>query len=178
MPARRRRWAKNIPEQIRAYRVNGRQKSRRLRIALRLSNTTALNPSPLPPNGHCPKGSGAGMLGPCSTVHLEWNRSDHHKETTYARCSRSDRERVGRVHLRNASARCSFSLQMRARRHRITSFLVRRTGRQFIPNFCAALCQFCAVDFLRAVGNPSRNFANPLGNNGFRSNRMRMIRKE
>jgi hypothetical protein len=36
--------------------------------------------------------------------------------------------------------------------------------------FCAALCQFCAVEFFEAVGNGSRNFANCLGNNDFSLN--------
>jgi len=32
-----------------------------------------------------------------------------------------------------------------------------RTKRLFAPNFCAALCQFCAVEFLVADWNSRRN---------------------
>ena len=49
--------------------------------------------------------------------------------------------------------------------------------REHGTGFCAVLCQLCAVEFLRAVGNPRRNSSNPLRNNGFRPNGLEMICK-
>jgi hypothetical protein len=43
-------------------------------------------------------------------------------------------------------------------------------------DFCAVLCQFCAVEFLGAVWNPRLNDANLLGSNGFSSHCLRAVR--
>jgi hypothetical protein len=53
-----------------------------------------------------------------------------------------------------------------------------RTKRLFTSNFCAILCQFCAVEFLGAVGNLARNSPNRLVNNGFFSEGLVAARKE
>jgi hypothetical protein len=53
-----------------------------------------------------------------------------------------------------------------------------RTKRLFTPNFCATLCQFCAVEFLEADENPSRNAANRLVNNGLFLEGLVAARKE
>lgn len=57
--------------------------------------------------------------------------------------------------------------------HQLDFLILRAKKTDRTLKFCAVLCQFCAVEFLRAAGNPSRIFPNPLRNNGFRSNRLR-----